>query len=133
MNKTTVVHFHIGRGGSFRHAGYKEFKGVEDMTPSEYCSVIDTDEDGNPLPDDDGRWWTMVEDSSERVLLQGRENIMSRTGTLDYDGDYDKDVYKYVEDCDEDELLLLRQAVERNSVDAMGLTYDDIEYIRENA
>lgn len=93
-----------------------------------YVTVIDTDEDGNPLPDDE---WTLIDDSSERVLLQGKDDIMSRTGRIDYDGQYDTDIFKYVEDCDEEEIELLRQAVESNSIDAMDLTSDDIEYINQ--
>ncbi len=98
------------------------------MTFDEYVSVIDTNEDGNPLPEDE---WTLIEDSSERVLLQGKDDIMSRTGRVDYDGEYDTDIFKFVEDCDEDEIELLHQAVESNSIDAMDLTSDDIEYINQ--
>lgn len=93
-----------------------------------YVTVIDTDEDGNPLPDDE---WTLIADSSERILLQGKDDIMSRTGIIDFDGEYDTDIFKFVEDCDEDELELLHQAIERNSIEAMDLTLDDIEYINQ--
>lgn len=88
----TVVHFHIFDGG------HKEFKGVQDMTFDErYVSIIDTDEDGNPLPEDE---WTLIDDSSERVLLQGKDDIMSRTGRVDYDGQYDTDKSSHIERCE---------------------------------
>ena len=94
----TVVHFHIGRGGRFHNGGYKTFKGVEDMTFDEsYVTVHDTDEDGNPLPDEE---WTLIDDSSERVLLQGKDDIMSRTGRIDYDGQYDTDKSSHIERCE---------------------------------
>ncbi len=129
MDRQTVVHFHIGRGGRFRNGGYKTFKGVEDMKfQHEYCSVIDTDEDGNPLPEDE---WTLIENASVRVLLEGKDAIMSRTGRIEYDDEYDTDIFKFVEDCNEDEIELLQQAIDSNSIEAMDLTTEDIEYINE--
>ena len=129
MGNKTVVHFHVGRGGKFHNGGYKEFKGVQDLTlPNEYCTIIDTDENGNQLSDDE---WILIEDSSEKVLLKGKNNIMSRTGVLDYDGKYDTDIYKYIEDCDEEELRLLHTSIYNNDVETMDLTPDDIEYINE--
>ena len=119
----SVVHFHIFGGGR------KEFKGVEDMTFDESCvTIINTDDNGNPLPDNE---WTLIDDSSERILLQGKTGIMSRTGRIDYDGQYDTDVFKFVEDCTDEEIALLQQAIENNSIEAMNLALDDIEYINQ--
>ena len=125
----TVVHFHIGRGGRFHNGGFKEFKGVEDLTwPYEYCTIIDTDEDDNPLPDEE---WTLIEDASRCVLLEGREAIESRTGVLEYDGIYNTDIFKYVEDCTESEIALLKEAIDNHDIEAMDLTSEDIEYINQ--
>ena len=80
------------------------------------------------MPEDE---WTLIDDSSERVLLQGKDDIMSRTGRIDFNEEYNTDIFKYVEDCDEEEIELLRRAIESNSIDAMDLTSDDIEYINQ--
>ena len=125
----TVVHFHIGRGGRFHNGGFKTFKGVQDLTwPCEYCTIIDSDEDGNPLPDEE---WTLIEDASRSVLLEGREAIESRTGKLDYDDQFNTDIFKYVEDCTESEIALLKEAIDNHDIEAMDLTSEDIEYINQ--
>lgn len=123
----TVVHFHIGRGGRFHDPGFKEFKGAEDMRiPYDYCTIENTDEDGNPLPDEE---WKLIVDSNRDILLDGREAIESRTGVLDYDGEYDTDIYKYLKDCTDSEKEILIKAVERG--DTWGLDELDIKYINE--
>lgn len=122
----TVVHFHVGRGGRFHNAGFKEFKGAEDMTwPDEYVWIEDTDEEGNSVPDEK---WVLRTDTGH-VLLEGKDAIMSRTGVLDYDGESNTDIYKYLADCTDAEMEILVRAVERG--DTWGLTKDDIKYINE--
>ena len=126
----TVVMFHIGRGGRFNNGGHKTFEGVRDLTwAPDICTLINTDEeDGSLLHEDE---WRLIEDASERTLLEGREAIESRTGVLDYDGIYDTDIFKYVEDCTDDELQLLKQAIDNHDIEAMDLTSEDIDYINE--
>lgn len=125
----TVVHFHIGRGGRFHNGGFKTFEGVEDLNHfhRDWLIVLDTDEDGNPLPDEE---WVMQADNGH-IFLEGREAIESRTGKLDFDGIYDTDIFKYVEDCTEDEFRLLKQAIDNHDIEAFHLTDDDIDYINE--
>lgn len=119
----TVVMIHIGRGGRFNNGGHKTFVGVRDLTwAPDICTLIDTDEEDE---------WRLIEDASERTLLEGREAIESRTGVLDYDGIYDTDVFKYIEDCTDDELQLLKQAIDNHDIEAMDLTSADIDYINE--
>lgn len=123
----TVVHFHIGRGGRFNNPGHKTFEAAEELTWNyRYVTVIDTDEDGNPLPDEE---WRLIEDASEHVLLEGRDEIESPTGILDYDGDSDTDIFKYLEDCDWEEFEILQKAIEDGR--DWGLSDGDIEYISE--
>ena len=125
----TVVHFHIGRGGRFNNGGFKEFKGVEDLNHffPDWLILIDTDEDGNPIPDDE---WVLQTDTGH-VFLEGREAIESRTGVLDFAGIYDTDIFKYVEDCTESEIALLKEAIDNHDIEAMDLTFEDIEYINQ--
>lgn len=125
----TVVHFHIGRGGRFNNGGHKTFEAVEDLNHfnRDWLILLDTDEDNNPIPDDE---WVLQTDTGH-IFLEGREAIESRTGVLDYDGIYDTDVFKYVEDCTDDELQLLKEAIDSNAIEAMDLTPEDIDYINE--
>jgi hypothetical protein len=107
-----IVAFHIGRGGRFHNPGHKSYnnnvKNFQHLLQLEYDHLYlhNVDEVGNILPDEE---WTMT-DANGNVLLEGRDEIESETGILDYDGDYDTDIVKYVEDCDDGELALLYDA-----------------------
>lgn len=123
--KRTVVHFHIGRGGRFHNPGYKTFVGVEDMRSSESSMVFEQDEDGKPLPDED---WVLV-DGGGSELMRGKANILARTGRLDYDGEYNTDIFKYIEDCNDEEVELIKTAIIKEDVSSFRLTDDDKDYI----
>ena len=123
--KRTVVHFHVGRGGRFNNPGYKTFVGVEDMHPSESSIVFEQDEDGKPLPDKD---WVLV-DGGGSELMRGKANILARTGRLDYDGEYNTDIFKYIEDCNDEEVELIKTAIIKEDVSSFRLTDDDKDYI----
>lgn len=105
------VRFHVGRGGHFHNAGYKTYVGtVNDLSDCFGDStVISEDENGKPLPDSD---WQLV-DSGGNVILSGRDEIESETGILDWDGEYDTDIVRYLEDCDDDEYQLILDTAER--------------------
>lgn len=124
----SVVHFHIGRGGDSRNAGHKSFVGVETLQDiiGDYF-VIEEDAEGNQLPDKD---WKLT-DESGNVLLEGRDEVESETGVIDEDGEYNTDICEHVDECSGEELNLLYNALD--TVDAIGLTDDDINYIKANA
>lgn len=105
------VRFHIGRGGQFHNAGHKTYVGtVNDLSDCFGDSIVfSEDENGNPLPDSD---WQLV-DSGGNVILSGRDEIESETGILDWDGEYDTDIVRYLEDCDDDEYQLILDTAER--------------------
>lgn len=105
------VRFHIGRGGQFHNAGHKTYVGtVNDLSDCFGDSiVISEDENGKPLQDSD---WQLV-DSGSNVILSGRDEIESETGILDWDGEYDTDIVRYLEDCDDDEYQLILDTAER--------------------
>lgn len=105
------VRFHIGRGGQFHNAGHKTYVGtVNDLSDCFGDSiVISEDENGKPMPDSD---WQLV-DSGGNVILTGRDEIESDTGILDWDGEYDTDIVRYLEDCDDDEYQLILDTAER--------------------
>ena len=101
-----IVAFHIGRGGRFHNPGHKTFNPhIQKLSDcfSESCIVLSEDEDGNALSDDQ---WQLI-DGGSNVILEGRANIESTTGVLDWDGQYDTDIVQYLSDCDESELQIL--------------------------
>ena len=105
------VRFHIGRGGQFNNAGHKTYVGtVNDLSDCFGDSIVfSEDENGKPLPDSD---WQLV-DGGGNVILSGRDEIESETGILDWDGEYDTDIVRYLEDCNDDEYQLILDTAER--------------------
>ena len=107
--KNVVVAFHIGRGGRFYNGGHKTFmpfvSKLQDCFGENFF-INDEYEDGTPLPDDQ---WQLI-DGGGNVILEGREAIESETGILDWDGEYNTDIVRYIEDCRDDEMEILYQA-----------------------
>lgn len=103
--KTITVCFHVGRGGYHHNPGYKSFNpyvhSIQDFFG--YGFVNCEDEDGNLLPDEE---WTLT-DQGGNIILEGREEIESPVGILYWDGIYDTDIVKYIEDCTDDEIEIL--------------------------
>lgn len=100
-----IVAFHIGRGGRFNNPGHKSYN--SNITKLSDCFgdsiVFSEDEEGNELPDEQ---WQLI-DSGSNVILEGRDKINSDTGILDWDGQYDTDIVKYLDECDEEEIEIL--------------------------
>lgn len=106
--RNVKVRFHIGRGGQFHNAGHKTYVGtVNDLSDCFGDSIVfSEDENGNPLPDSD---WKLV-DGGGNVILSGRDEIESDTGILDWDGEYDTDIVRYLKDCTDEEYQLIIDA-----------------------
>ena len=105
------VRFHIGRGGRLNNAGHKTYVGtVNELSDCFGDSiVISEDENGKTLPDSE---WQLV-DSGSNVILSGRDKIESDTGILDWDGEYDTDIVRYLSECDDEEYQLILDTEER--------------------
>lgn len=104
-----IVAFHVGRGGRFYNPGHKTFKPhIKKLSDcfSENSFIIQEDEEGNPLPDEQ---WSLI-DGGGNVILEGRDNIESDTGILDWDGEYDTDIVKYLSDCSDSEIGSIYQS-----------------------
>ena len=103
--KTIIVCFHVGRGGYHHNPGYKTFNpyahSIQDFF--DYGLLYYEDEDGNPLPDEE---WTLT-DQSGNIILEGRQEIESPVGILEWDTIYDTDIVRYIEDCDDEEIDIL--------------------------
>ena len=109
-----LVHFHIGRGGRFYNSGYKTYVSTVDSLSDCFgdANVIDTDAEGNALPDKD---WQLI-DSGGNVTLEGREEIEAATGVLDWDGEYDTDIVKRLDECTDEELELIVETYNEGGV-----------------
>ena len=104
-----LVCFHIGRGGRFNNQGHKTYRNdIEDFQEllryyADKLFEYTEDEDGNPLADGDCR----IEDCNGRVMVQGREDMESETGRLDFDGDYNTSYVKDIKACTDEELRII--------------------------
>lgn len=100
-----IVAFKIGRGGRFGNSGYKTYNPRVNKLSDCYgdSTIVNEDEEGNPLPDED---WTLI-DSGGNVILRGEEAITADTGVLDWDGEYDTDIVKYLDECTDEEIDIL--------------------------
>ena len=103
--KSIIVSFHVGRGGYHKNPGYKSFNpyahSIQDFF--DYGFLYYEDEDGNTLPDEE---WTLT-DQSGNIILEGRQEIESPVGVLEWDTIYDTDIVRYIEDCTDDEIEIL--------------------------
>lgn len=104
-----IVAFHVGRGGRFHNPGHKTYNPyITELSDcfGESSMIFQEDEEGNPLPDEQ---WQLI-DSGGNVILEGRDNIESDTGILDWDGNYNTDIVKYLSECSDSEIDIIFQA-----------------------
>lgn len=116
--KTIIVCFHVGRGGYHHNPGHKSYcpyvKTIQDIYNStDNCFIMNEDEDGNPLPDDE---WTLT-DQGGNIILEGRQEIESPVGILEWDTIYDTDIVKYIEDCTDEEIKLIMKAYQNYEIE----------------
>ena len=113
--KSIIVCFHVGRGGYLNNPGQKTYnpyvKTLQDLF--EYGFLNCEDEDGNPLPDNE---WTLT-DQGGNIILEGRKEIESPVGILDWDTIYDTDEAKYLEDCTNEEIELIMKAYQNYEIE----------------
>ena len=117
--KTIIVCFHVGRGGNHHNPGYKSFNphvhSIQDLLVYGFLNC--EDEDGNPLPDEE---WTLT-DQGGNIILEGRQEIESPVGILEWDTIYDTDIVKHIEDCDDEEIELVMEAYRNNEIEDKDL------------
>ena len=109
-----LVCFHVSRASwaSPTQVAYKrDVESFNHLVSRLYCDYYgtgiaffnDVDDNGEYLDEDK---WTIT-DCNGNVLLKGRDEIEAETGTIDFDGEYDKWYVQKIEDCDENELELI--------------------------
>ena len=106
-----IVAFHIGRGGRFYNAGHKTFLGelnFRDLQKLNANNIFyrDRDERGRFMKTEiyDGAG-NFVSDDDPKGLI----------GRLDFDGDFDTDYCKYIEDCTDEELQIIAKSIDFKS------------------
>ena len=116
--KSIIVCFHVGRGGYHHNPGYKTYnpnvKTIQDIYNSvDNCFITNEDEDGNVLPD--AEW--ILTDQGGNIILEGRQEIESPVGVLEWDTIYDTDIVKYIEDCTDEEIELIMEAYRNDEIE----------------
>ena len=117
--KSIIVCFHVGRGGYLNNPGYKSFNpyvhSIQDLFEDGFLNC--EDEDGNELPDEE---WTLT-DQGGNIILEGRQEIESPVGILEWDTIYDTDIVKYIEDCTKEEIELIMEAYRNQEIEDENL------------
>ena len=113
--KTIIVCFHVGTDRYHNKPGYKTYNpyvhSIQDLLVYGFLNC--EDEDGNELPDDE---WTLT-DQGGNIILEGRKEIESPVGVLEWDTIYDTDIVKYIEDCTDEEIELIMKAYRNNEIE----------------
>ena len=115
--KTIIVSFHVGTDGYNNRPGHKTYcscvKNLQEFIHYNNAFINCEDEDGNPLPDEE---WTLT-DQGGNIILEGRQEIESPVGILEWDTIYDTDIVKYIEDCTEEEIELIMKAYQNHEIE----------------
>lgn len=113
--KKLFVRFHIGRGGRFNNQGHLSF--VNEDNFQDLCRACGDKLNIIMFPDDeedpfdlssmlDESEWRIVDNASGRILVEGAA-VCERTGTLDWDGEYNTDYVTTTDDLFYNELECL--------------------------
>lgn len=115
-----IVAFHIGRGGMFYNGGHKSFIGELNFQD---LQKLNTDNIFYRGRDERGRFMrTEIYDGAGNFVSGDDPNGL--IGRLDFDGDYDTDYCKYIEDCTDEELELIAKSGDFKS-------FELIEYLKD--
>lgn len=127
--RLSVVRFHIGRSARKPYGGHKTFVGVQTLqqvlreksTLELHCE----NERREPLPDD--KW--AITDAAGHIILSGKQACLSDVGDVEFNGQLDADTCLHIEDCNPEEIRLIRMAIAQRKPSIRGLTPNDIHYI----
>lgn len=113
--KQIFTRWHIGRGGHYNNAGHRSFCGCEnfrelvDLEINDGCDLIteDWDDEADKLVKFEDKDWRLVNRVGD-TLLEGRDEIECETGSIDFDGIYNTDYVKTVDNltAEEEEILV---------------------------
>lgn len=126
--KTTLVAFHVGRGGRFNAGGHNTYLAkVSDFFDlltlrSEHLFWHEHDENGNPLPRNE--WY--IADAGGNLLLTYDE-AQQRTGILDFDGEYNLDLVCSLYSCCKPQNEALLEAFRKGEISEYDPRYEVIK------
>ena len=101
----TILHFHIGRGGRFYNSNYLTYegvynKGLTDFAISGYNGFYAYIEgDDGKTPDEELIGRDLVDENDNRLNAKYGDEV----GILDWDGEYDTDIFIYLVDVEYDD------------------------------
>lgn len=98
------VSFHVGsdhRNGLYGHLTFIDEENFQELLARcmDVCTIWNTDEYGNPLPD---AYWELL-DQAGNTILEGRDEIEALTGVLEWDGNWDTDYVTTTDNLNERE------------------------------
>lgn len=106
-----IVAFHIGRGGRFYNAGHKTFLGELNFRD---LQKLNADNIFHRNRDERGRFIkTEIYDGAGNFVSD--DDPKGLIGRLDFDGDFDTDYCKYIEDCTDEELQIIAKSIDFKS------------------
>ncbi len=125
----TIVTFHIGRGGRFHNPGFKTYEGelnLQDIIRRHSDNLYDVNRK-------DGKFCKpyLADCSGHNVC----DTPKAEVGTLEFDGEYNTYICRYIEDCTEDELELIAKDNSYKSPELqeyMKANYIDYENFNED-
>lgn len=101
-----IVSFHTGRGGRFHNSGYKKYLGEKSF------KEIITENENNIFVknrDENGKYIKpIIIDGSGNEISDNKIN--DEIGILNFDHDYDTTVSKYIEQCTNEEIELIKKS-----------------------
>lgn len=107
-----IVAFHIGRGGRYHNAGHCTFIGEKNLQD------LITMNDANlflRVRDENGRFCKAYITDSDGNTILSAEDSLKETGTLNFDNQYDTDTCCFLDECSEEELLLIKESTDWKS------------------
>lgn len=102
ITTSTILYFHIGRGGRFHNPGHKSFFGLDYITPTTILSekaFLPTNDKDEPINGDATEYTDCNGNGLGFTVKDENEGV----GTINWDNDYDSDVFKRIEDLDDED------------------------------
>ena len=111
MENKIIVAFHVGRGGRFNNGGHKSFIGEKN-----FQDLIDLNFEHLFVQNRvNGKFSKPYLTDLNGTIIVDSDDINNEVGFLEFDTIYDSDYCKYIEDCSDEELLVIANSNEYKS------------------
>lgn len=107
-----IMYFHIGRGGSYNNAGHMTFCGQKDI--NEVLDLAEGNRQHSYLNnrDENGRFIKPAFYDQNGTFLITKEDADTGCGSIEWDTIYDADICLKLEDCSDEQLMLIYETTE---------------------